>query len=70
MKLRPVETVIDGVTIAGTCQGPKNITESVNSALSAGKYYTTVYYNGVCVKNDSVSINQNSQLNVATEMNI
>ena len=35
MKLRPVETVIDGVTIAGTCQGPKNIGESVNSALSA-----------------------------------
>ena len=35
MKLRPVETVIDGITIAGTCQGPKNISESVNSALSA-----------------------------------
>ena len=35
MKLRPVETVIEGITIAGTCQGPKNITESVNSALSA-----------------------------------
>ncbi len=35
MKLRPVETVIDGITIAGTCQGPKNVTESVNSALSA-----------------------------------
>jgi heterodisulfide reductase subunit A len=35
MKLRPVETVIDGVTICGACQGPKNITESVCSALSA-----------------------------------
>ena len=35
MKLRPVETVIDGVTISGACQGPKNIMESVNSALSA-----------------------------------
>jgi len=34
-KLRPVETVIEGITIAGTCQSPKNITESVNSALSA-----------------------------------
>jgi len=42
-KLRPVETVIDGVTIAGTCQGPKNITESVNSALSAAtKSYSQV----------------------------
>jgi heterodisulfide reductase subunit A len=35
MKLRPVETVIDGITICGACQGPKNITESVNSTLSA-----------------------------------
>lgn len=35
MKLRPVETAIDGVTIAGCCQGPKNSTESVNSALAA-----------------------------------
>ncbi|HSL86209.1 MAG TPA: CoB--CoM heterodisulfide reductase iron-sulfur subunit A family protein, partial [Bacteroidales bacterium] len=32
MKLRPVETVIDGVTICGASQGPKNITESINSA--------------------------------------
>ncbi len=34
-KLRPVETVIDGIFIAGTCQGPKNITESLKSSLSA-----------------------------------
>lgn len=34
-KLRPVETVIDGVYIAGCCQGPKNAAESVASALSA-----------------------------------
>ena len=34
-KLRPVETVIDGIYIAGTCQGPKNISESVKSGLSA-----------------------------------
>ncbi|MBU0488645.1 MAG: CoB--CoM heterodisulfide reductase iron-sulfur subunit A family protein [Bacteroidetes bacterium] len=34
-KLRPVETVIDGILIAGTCQSPKTIMESVNSALSA-----------------------------------
>ncbi len=43
MKLRPVETVIDGITIAGACQGPKNIAESVNSALSAStKSYSIV----------------------------
>jgi len=34
-KLRPVETVIDGVHICGTCQGPKNITETVTSSLAA-----------------------------------
>jgi heterodisulfide reductase subunit A len=43
MKLRPVETVIDGITISGACQGPKNIMESVNSALSAAtKSYSYV----------------------------
>ncbi|MEI7500567.1 MAG: FAD-dependent oxidoreductase [Bacteroidota bacterium] len=34
-KLRPVETVINGVFIGGSCQGPKNISESVQSSLSA-----------------------------------
>ncbi len=34
-KLRPVETVIDGLFIAGTCQGPKNLAESVASGLAA-----------------------------------
>ena len=35
IKLRPVETVIDGVFIAGTAQGPKNLAESVASSLAA-----------------------------------
>lgn len=34
-KLKPVETVINGIYIAGTCQGPKNIAESVKSSLAA-----------------------------------
>ena len=34
-KLRPVETVIDGVLIAGACQAPKNSSESVASTLAA-----------------------------------
>ena len=34
-KLRPVETVVDGVFIAGACQGPKNSIESVASGLAA-----------------------------------
>ena len=34
-KLRPVETVIDGVFIAGAAQSPKTMSESVVSALAA-----------------------------------
>jgi heterodisulfide reductase subunit A len=34
-KLRPVETVVDGVMIAGACQGPKTSSESVSSGLTA-----------------------------------
>ena len=34
-KLRPVETVVDGVMIAGSCQGPKTAPESVASGLAA-----------------------------------
>jgi heterodisulfide reductase subunit A2 len=34
-KLKPVETVIKGVFIGGSCQGPKNISESVQSSLAA-----------------------------------
>jgi len=35
MKLRPVETVMDGIFIAGACQGPKNIAETMFSTLAA-----------------------------------
>ncbi len=34
-KLRPVETVVAGVMVAGTCQGPKTLSESVESGLAA-----------------------------------
>jgi len=34
-KLKPVETVIDGIFIAGTCHFPKTIEETLHSALSA-----------------------------------
>jgi heterodisulfide reductase subunit A len=34
-KLRPVETTVDGVYIAGACQGPRNSSEAVGSALAA-----------------------------------
>lgn len=35
VKLRPVETVVDGVYICGACQGPKNSAEAVASGLAA-----------------------------------
>ena len=35
IKLRPVETVIDGVFIAGSAQSPKTLAESVASSLAA-----------------------------------
>ncbi|MBN2070443.1 MAG: CoB--CoM heterodisulfide reductase iron-sulfur subunit A family protein [Candidatus Krumholzibacteriota bacterium] len=34
-KLKPVETVMDGIFLAGTSQGPKNITETLNASNSA-----------------------------------
>lgn len=34
-KLRPVETVVDGVYLCGACQSPKDATESVVSGLAA-----------------------------------
>jgi heterodisulfide reductase subunit A2 len=34
-KLRPVETIVDGVLICGACQSPKNSAEAVASGLAA-----------------------------------
>jgi heterodisulfide reductase subunit A len=51
MKLRPVETVIDGVTISGACQGPQNVMEAINSALSAAiKSYSFVSHDTLAVE--------------------
>jgi len=51
IKLRPVETVIDGVTIAGACQGPQNVVEAINSALSAAiKSYSFVSHDTLAVE--------------------
>jgi heterodisulfide reductase subunit A len=46
-KLRPVETVVDGVLIAGACQGPKNSAESVASGLAAVTQSAAVLKKGV-----------------------
>lgn len=34
-KLRPVDTAVEGVYLAGTCQGPKDITDTINQAKGA-----------------------------------
>jgi len=46
-KLRPVETVVDGVMIAGACQGPKTMAESVASGLAAVTQAAAVLKRGV-----------------------
>jgi heterodisulfide reductase subunit A len=46
-KLRPVETVVDGVMICGTCQGPKTSAESVTSGLAAVTQVAAVLKRGV-----------------------
>ncbi len=45
-KLRPVETVVDGVLICGACQGPKNSAESVASALAAAAQSAAILKKG------------------------
>lgn len=46
-KLRPVETVVDGVTIAGACQGPKTVAESAASGLAAAAHAAAVLKRGI-----------------------
>jgi heterodisulfide reductase subunit A len=35
-KLKPVETVLDGIYLAGACQGPKDLAESITQGSGAG----------------------------------
>jgi heterodisulfide reductase subunit A2 len=55
-KLRPVETVVDGVMIAGTCQGPKTSSESVGSALAAVAQSAAILKKGVAELDPLVAI--------------
>jgi heterodisulfide reductase subunit A len=59
-KLKPVETVIKGVYIGGSCQGPKNISESVQSSLSAASKINALLGGGT-VKLDPVVARINSE---------
>jgi len=55
-KLRPVETVVDGVLIAGTCQGPKTSAESVASGLAAVTQAAAVLKRGVAELDPQVAV--------------
>ena len=46
-KLRPVETVVDGVMIAGCCQSPRTIGESVSAGLAAAAQSAALLKKGV-----------------------
>jgi heterodisulfide reductase subunit A len=55
-KLRPVETVVDGALICGTCQGPKTSAESVASGLAAVAQVAAVLKRGVAELDPQVAI--------------
>ena len=55
-KLRPVETVVDGVLIAGACQGPKTSAESVASGLAAVAQSGAILMKGVAELDPLVAI--------------
>ncbi len=55
-KLRPVETVVDGVLIAGACQGPRTVAESVASGLAAVTQAASVLKRGVAELDPQVAI--------------
>jgi heterodisulfide reductase subunit A len=55
-KLRPVETVVDGVLIAGTCQAPRTVAESVASGLAAVTQAAAVLKRGVAELDPQVAV--------------
>ncbi|MGA9760988.1 MAG: CoB--CoM heterodisulfide reductase iron-sulfur subunit A family protein [Gaiellaceae bacterium] len=55
-KLRPVETVVDGVLIAGACQSPKSASESVTSALAAVTQSASILKKGTAELDPLVAI--------------
>ncbi len=55
-KLRPVETVVDGLSICGACQGPKSVAESTASALAAASHAAGVLKRGVVELDPEVAV--------------
>jgi heterodisulfide reductase subunit A len=55
-KLRPTETVVDGVLIAGGCQGPKTVAESTASGLAAATQAAAALKRGVAELDPQVAV--------------
>lgn len=55
-KLRPVETIVDGVLIAGACQAPKTVAESVAAGLAAAAQAAAVLKRGVAELDPQVAL--------------
>jgi len=55
-KLRPVETIVDGVLIAGACQAPKTSAESVASGLAAVTQAAAVLKRGVAELDPQIAV--------------
>ncbi|KPL18724.1 MAG: hypothetical protein AMJ92_06565 [candidate division Zixibacteria bacterium SM23_81] len=45
-KLRPLDTAVDGIFLAGTCQGPKDIADTLAQAHGAASRATTTLFQG------------------------
>jgi heterodisulfide reductase subunit A len=58
-KLRPVETAVDGVFLAGTCQGPKDIVDTIAQARAAASSALAPLCRGkVKVESATASVNE------------
>jgi heterodisulfide reductase subunit A len=62
-KLRPVETIVDGVLIAGACQAPKTSAESVGSGLAAATQAAAVLKRGITSLDPQVAVVKEASCN-------
>ena len=61
MKLRPVDTAVDGVFLAGCCQGPKDIPDTVAQAKAAASAALSLLATGK-VKTEAITSTINEEL--------
>jgi len=66
-KLRPVETVVDGVMLAGTCQNPKTAAESVAAGLAAATQSASILKKGQVQLDPQVAVIDEARCNQCGE---